>query len=47
MNNLLFLEGSGDNEGFFEIAFLPTIGTQKILSYPHNAKDKAAYQLCM
>jgi glycosyltransferase involved in cell wall biosynthesis len=47
MENLLFLEGAGDQEGFFEIAFLPTIGSQKILSYPHNAKDKIAYDLCM
>lgn len=46
MENLLHLEGSGDKKGYFEVAFLPSIGSQKILSYPHNAKDKIAYDLC-
>jgi hypothetical protein len=47
MESLLFLEGAGEKKGFFEIAFLPSIGTQKVLNYPHNAKDKIAYDLCM
>jgi glycosyltransferase involved in cell wall biosynthesis len=39
MDNLLWLEGAGDHKGYFEIAFLPYIGTQKILNYIHNGKD--------
>ena len=44
MDNLFFLEGRGEDEGWFEIAFLAHINTQKILSYAHNAKDKIAYK---
>ena len=39
MDNLLWLEGAGDHKGFFEIAFLPHIGTQRVLNYLHNGKD--------
>jgi glycosyltransferase involved in cell wall biosynthesis len=39
MDNLLWLEGAGDHKGFFEVAFLPHIGTQRILNYLHNGKD--------
>jgi len=47
MDNLLWLEGKGDHEGFFEIAYLPHIGTQRMLNYLHNGKDKIAYKdLC-
>lgn len=47
MDNLLWLEGTGDHEGFFEIAYLPYIGTQRMLNYVHNGKDKIAYKdLC-
>ena len=42
LDNLLFLEGQADHEGFFEIAFLPHIGTQKILNYLHNGKTRDA-----
>ena len=44
MDSLLFLEGRGEHEGWFEIAFLPHVNTQKILTYTHNAKDKIAYK---
>ena len=43
MNNLLWLEGNGDHEGYFEIAFLPYLGTQKMFDYQHNGKDKISY----
>jgi len=47
MDNLLWLEGRGDHEGYFEIAFLPHVGTQRVLNYLHNGKDKIAYKdLC-
>ena len=45
MDQLLWLEGSGDHKGFFEIAFLPYIGTQRIFNYQHNGKDKIAFDL--
>ena len=45
-DDLLFLEGSSSNEGFFDIAFLPTIGTQKIFNYQHNGKDKIQFDIC-
>ena len=38
--NPFFLEGRGQEEGFFEIAFLPHTTTQKTGSYVHNGKDK-------
>lgn len=44
-DNLLTLEGSGAHKGYFEIAYLPHIGTQKILNYLHNGKDKIQIDL--
>ena len=46
MDNLLFLEGAADQQGFFDIAFLPTIGTQKIFNYQHNGVDKIEFDIC-
>lgn len=40
MENLLYLEGAGSHKGFFEIAFLPHVGTQRVFNYQHNGKDK-------
>jgi hypothetical protein len=45
MDNLLWSEGYGEHEGYFEITFLPYIGTQKILNYLHNGKDKLDFQI--
>ena len=45
MDNLLWLEGKGSHNGYFEIAFLPHVGTQKVLNYTHNGKDKIAFDL--
>ncbi len=45
LDSLTFLEGRVDHKGYFEIAYLPHIGTQKILSYPHNGKDKNTFDL--
>ena len=45
MDQLLWLEGAGDHNGFFEIAFLPHIGTQRVFNYQHNGKDKIAFDL--
>jgi hypothetical protein len=45
MDSLLWLEGQGDHKGFFEVAFLPYSGTQRMFDYQHNAKDKIAFDL--
>ena len=45
MDNLTWLEGAGDHNGYFEIAFLPYGNTQKFLTYLHNGKDKLAYDI--
>ena len=45
MDQLLWLEGIGDHEGYFEIAFLPHIGTQRMFNYQHNGKTKIAFDL--
>jgi glycosyltransferase involved in cell wall biosynthesis len=45
MDNLMWLEGAGDHEGYFEMAFLPHFGTQRMLSYLHNGKDKIDFNI--
>ena len=45
LENLLMLEGRGDHKGYFEMAFLPNIGTQRHLNYLHNGKDKTQFEL--
>jgi hypothetical protein len=45
MDNLLWSEGMGSHEGYFEITFLPYIGTQKVLNYLHNGKDKLDFNI--
>ena len=44
-DNLLFLEGQASHKGFFELAFLPHITTQKVFGYQHNGKDKLQFSL--
>jgi glycosyltransferase involved in cell wall biosynthesis len=44
-DNLLFLEGQGSHQGYFEIAFLPFVTTQKHFTYHHNGKDRTQLQL--
>ena len=38
-DNTLYLEGIGDHEGHFEIAFTPYLTTQRVNNYIHNEKD--------
>jgi glycosyltransferase involved in cell wall biosynthesis len=45
MDNLLWSEGAANHEGYFEITFLPYIGTQKMLNYLHNGKDKLDFNI--
>ena len=44
MDNIFWLEGRGSHRGFFEIAFIPYINTQQIITFTHNGKDKIAYK---
>ena len=44
-DDLLALEGRGDHEGYFEIAFLPHVGTQRFFSYHHNGKENIQFDL--
>lgn len=46
LDNLPSMEGQGNHKGFFEVAFLPFIGTQRMLNYMHNGKDKIQFDLC-
>ena len=43
--DLHVLEGRGDHQGLFDIAFLPHCMTQKTYSYNHNGKDKNQFKL--
>jgi len=45
MDNLLWSEGAASHEGYFEITFLPYVGTQKMLNYLHNGKDKLDFNI--
>ncbi len=45
MDNLLWLEGFGSHRGYFEVAYLAHVGTQRIFNYQHNGKDKIALDL--
>lgn len=40
MDNLLFWEGRGNYKGLVDIAFLPFVGSQRVLNYLHNANDR-------
>lgn len=44
-DDLLALEGRADHEGYFEIAFLPHVGTQRFFSYHHNGKENIQFEL--
>ncbi len=40
MDNQIIMEGQGKEKGYFEIAFLPHVGTQRHLDYLHNGKTR-------
>jgi len=46
MDDLLWLEGKGKHKGFFDVAYLLHLGTQRIFNYQHNGKDKIDLKLC-
>lgn len=39
------LEGIGDHEGYFDLAFFPTVTTQKFATYLHNGKENSQLAL--
>jgi DNA-directed RNA polymerase subunit RPC12/RpoP len=45
VDNLHLLEGKSTHRGYFEIAFLPHVTTQKYFNYHHNGKDKLQFEL--
>lgn len=47
MDNLFFLEGSSNHEGYFDIAFLPFWHTQRSITYTHNSMSNIAFKECI
>jgi glycosyltransferase involved in cell wall biosynthesis len=45
MDNLIWLEGNSQHNGYFDIAYLPYSCTQKMLNYLHNGVDKIDFSL--
>jgi len=45
MDNAIFLEGNSLNKGYFDIAYLPHINTQRVINYLHNGLDKIDFKL--
>jgi glycosyltransferase involved in cell wall biosynthesis len=45
MDNLLLLEGHSKSDGYFDIAYLPHLQTQRMLSYLHNGEDKIDFEI--
>ena len=44
--NLPLMEGKGNNKGYFDMVFIPFLGTQRVINYTHNGKDKIQFDLC-
>jgi glycosyltransferase involved in cell wall biosynthesis len=45
MDNLIWLEGNNQHNGYFDIAYLPYTCTQRNLNYLHNGLDKLDFSL--
>lgn len=45
MDNLLWLEGNNQHDGYFNIAYLPYTCTQRNLNYLHNGIDKIDFMI--
>ena len=45
MDDLRWLEGIANHKGYFEIAFLPHVNTQRISNFTHNGKTNIAFDL--
>ena len=45
MRNIFHLEGIGPHKGEYEIAYLPFLNSQAIMTYQHNTHTKIAYPI--
>ena len=45
MNNIFYSEGSLKDKGEYEIAYLPFLNSQAIMTYQHNNHTKTAYEI--
>lgn len=45
MDNLLWLEGNSSHKGYFDVAYLPFVGSQRNLFYTHNGVDILDFNL--
>jgi glycosyltransferase involved in cell wall biosynthesis len=45
LDDMFTMEGRGDHEGYFEVAYFPHTTTQKFITYVHNCKDKTDFNL--
>lgn len=45
LENLFILEGALHHEGYFDLAFMPTTTTQKVICYTHNGKENIQFDL--
>ena len=45
MDNLIWLEGNANHNGYFNIAYQPYLNTQKLQTHTHNGVDKIDFQL--
>lgn len=45
MDNILWLEGKSDHKGYFDVAYLPHVTTQRIWNYTHNGQDKKDFNV--
>lgn len=43
MDNLLWLEGNSTHNGYFDVAYIPHVLTQRVIAYLHNGKDKVDF----
>ncbi len=43
MDSLLWLEGNSTHNGYFNVAYIPYVLTQRAISYLHNGQDKTDY----
>ena len=45
MDNILWLEGNAYHQGYFNIAYLPYLRTQRLADYWHNGADKIDFEI--
>ena len=45
MDNIIWLEGRGEHKGYFDVAYLPHVNTQRVMTYYHNGKDTIDFEM--